>query len=169
MTTHSSILAWRIPQTEEPDRLQSVGSRRVRYDSATKHKAQTASRAGRRPQKESVKCSKRNFKKSSLGLGKGAPGWVTPEGFLEEVRLEHVPSPSSCSKLQSQSPTLLEFLAGCVTKFWLPAEKQQPPGAEAAQRSTCQPQALATSPRGLSELPEATAALKQGMRKSFAN
>ena len=26
MTTHSSILAWRIPWTEEPGRLQSVGS-----------------------------------------------------------------------------------------------------------------------------------------------
>ena len=25
MTTHSSILAWRIPWTEEPDRLQSMG------------------------------------------------------------------------------------------------------------------------------------------------
>ena len=29
MTTHSSILAWRIPWTEKPGRLQSVGSRRV--------------------------------------------------------------------------------------------------------------------------------------------
>jgi len=29
MTTHSSILAWEIPQTEEPGRLQSVGSQRV--------------------------------------------------------------------------------------------------------------------------------------------
>ena len=26
MVTHSSILAWRIPWTEEPDRLQSMGS-----------------------------------------------------------------------------------------------------------------------------------------------
>ena len=26
MATHSSILAWRIPWTEEPDRLQSMGS-----------------------------------------------------------------------------------------------------------------------------------------------
>ena len=26
MVTHSSILAWRIPWTEEPDRLQSTGS-----------------------------------------------------------------------------------------------------------------------------------------------
>ena len=31
--THSSILAWRIPQTEEPGRLQSMGSPRVRHDS----------------------------------------------------------------------------------------------------------------------------------------
>ena len=30
--THSSILAWRIPWTEEPDRLQSTGSQRVRRE-----------------------------------------------------------------------------------------------------------------------------------------
>ena len=35
MTTHSSILAWRIPWTEEPGRLQSMGSQRVRRDWAT--------------------------------------------------------------------------------------------------------------------------------------
>ena len=32
MATHSSILAWRIPWTEEPDGLQSTGSQRVRHD-----------------------------------------------------------------------------------------------------------------------------------------
>ena len=32
MATHSSTLAWRIPRTEEPGRLQSMGSQRVRYD-----------------------------------------------------------------------------------------------------------------------------------------
>ena len=32
MTTYSSILAWRIPQTEEPDRLQGTDSQRVRHD-----------------------------------------------------------------------------------------------------------------------------------------
>ena len=32
MATHSSILAWRIPRTEEPGRLQSMGSQRVRHD-----------------------------------------------------------------------------------------------------------------------------------------
>ena len=32
MATHSSSLAWKIPWTEEPGRLQSMGSQRVRYD-----------------------------------------------------------------------------------------------------------------------------------------
>ena len=32
MSTHSSILVWRIPWTEEPGRLQSMGSQRVRRD-----------------------------------------------------------------------------------------------------------------------------------------
>ena len=37
MATHSSILAWKVPWTEEPGRLQSSRSQRVRYDWATKH------------------------------------------------------------------------------------------------------------------------------------
>ena len=32
MATHSSTLAWRIPWTEEPGGLQSLGSPRVRHD-----------------------------------------------------------------------------------------------------------------------------------------
>ena len=32
MATHSSILVWRIPGTEEPGRVQSMGSERVGYD-----------------------------------------------------------------------------------------------------------------------------------------
>ena len=32
MATHSSILAWRIPWTKEPGRLQSIGSHRVGHD-----------------------------------------------------------------------------------------------------------------------------------------
>ena len=37
MTTQSSILAWRIPLTEEPGGLQSVGLQRAGYDWVTKH------------------------------------------------------------------------------------------------------------------------------------
>ena len=32
MATHSSLLAWRIPWTEEPGRLQSTGAQRVGHD-----------------------------------------------------------------------------------------------------------------------------------------
>ena len=32
MATHSSILAWKIPRTEEPGRLQSMGSQRVGHN-----------------------------------------------------------------------------------------------------------------------------------------
>ena len=32
MATHSSILAWEIAQMEEPGRLQSMGSQRVKHD-----------------------------------------------------------------------------------------------------------------------------------------
>ena len=32
MITHSSILAWEIPRTEEPGGLESLGSQRVRHD-----------------------------------------------------------------------------------------------------------------------------------------
>ena len=34
MVTHSSILTWKLPWTEEPGGLQSTGSQRVRHDSA---------------------------------------------------------------------------------------------------------------------------------------
>ena len=36
MATHSSILAWEIPWTEEPGGLQSMGSQRAEYNWATK-------------------------------------------------------------------------------------------------------------------------------------
>ena len=35
MATHSSTLAWKIPRTEEPGRLQSMALQRVRHDRAT--------------------------------------------------------------------------------------------------------------------------------------
>ena len=39
MAAHSSILAWRIPWTEEPGGLQSMGSQRVRHDRVTNTQA----------------------------------------------------------------------------------------------------------------------------------
>ena len=40
MATHSSILAWEIPQTDEPGGLQSMDSQRVGHDSVTKQQQQ---------------------------------------------------------------------------------------------------------------------------------
>ena len=40
MATHSSVLAWEIPWTEEPGRMQSTGSQRVRQNLATKQQQQ---------------------------------------------------------------------------------------------------------------------------------
>ena len=37
MATHSSILAWRVPWTEEPGGLQAIGSQRVDMTEATEH------------------------------------------------------------------------------------------------------------------------------------
>ena len=37
IATHSSILAWAIPCTEEPSRLQSMGLQKVEHDLATEH------------------------------------------------------------------------------------------------------------------------------------
>ena len=38
LATHSNILAWKIPWTEEPDRLQSMELQRARHDLETKHR-----------------------------------------------------------------------------------------------------------------------------------
>ena len=40
MATHSSILAWKIPWTEEPGGLQSMELQRIRHDLVTKQHSQ---------------------------------------------------------------------------------------------------------------------------------
>ena len=40
VVTHSSILAWKIPWTEEPGRLQSIGPQRIRHDLVSKWQQQ---------------------------------------------------------------------------------------------------------------------------------
>ena len=37
MGAHSSILAWKIPRTEEPGGLQSMGSQRIGHNRVTEH------------------------------------------------------------------------------------------------------------------------------------
>ena len=46
MATHSNILAWRIPRTEEPGSLQSIGLQRVRHNLVTEQQDASASLRG---------------------------------------------------------------------------------------------------------------------------
>ena len=48
MATHSSILAWKIPWTEEPGGLQSMGSQRVRHNLVTKQRGEEGQPVGQR-------------------------------------------------------------------------------------------------------------------------
>ena len=41
MVTQSSMLTWEVPWTEEPDRLQSMGSQEGQHDLVTKSRAKT--------------------------------------------------------------------------------------------------------------------------------
>ena len=62
MVTHSGILAWRIPWTKEPGRLQSMGLQIVRHD------------------KRDLACMDRG---STASLGQGVPCWTAqPLGCL---------------------------------------------------------------------------------------
>ena len=42
MATHSNILTWRIPWSEEPGGIHSLGSQKVGHDQATEHTGQEA-------------------------------------------------------------------------------------------------------------------------------
>ena len=49
MAIHSSAIAWKIPWTEEPDRLQSMGSQRVGHDFAFTFRASLVSQLEKNP------------------------------------------------------------------------------------------------------------------------
>ena len=89
MAPHSSILAWRIPRIEEPGRLQSMGSRRVRHDWATEqafakqHQGQCPEMSGRplnqggQPRVASAQ-SHAVANRSRGGAVGQSPGWEGP-------------------------------------------------------------------------------------------
>ena len=54
MATHSSTLIWRIPRTEEPGRLQFIGSQRDMTE-GTKHKARSEKNTKKEQNKQKIK------------------------------------------------------------------------------------------------------------------
>ena len=80
MATHSSTLAWRIPWTEEPGRLQSTGSQRVGHDWVTSLSLQSPSMQnqvclGSKHVIKSTQC--RNFIFSPCGISKSCGLYFT--------------------------------------------------------------------------------------------
>ena len=71
MATHSSILVWEIPWTEEPGGLQSMGSQRVRHNGVA-HMA---------PEEKLVSCP------FSLPVSQESIAWAEPKSYLEPFPL----------------------------------------------------------------------------------
>ena len=113
MATHFSILAWRIPWTEEPSRLQSMGSQRVRYyrsDLAHKHAC--------------TSCQIRYLIRSyHLNEGWGSLACCNPWGFKESDKTERLnnntnPPSEGLSRMSSLSLSLslsFSFFAQCLS------------------------------------------------------
>ena len=116
---HSTILAWKIPWTEDPGRLQSMGSQRVGHDWATSLSLSLW---------WLVWCCEAinllpPFFRFHLGGDKGNVGWwiywihpwlVEPDGFCNELTLPGNYFLEDCSLCQGNLEYLLFFLIICL-------------------------------------------------------
>ena len=92
MATHSSILAWKIPWIEEPGGLQSMVSRRIRHDLATKKQQQKLN-------PHALSClfvptgplssfpTRADFQLSGVGKHLGSVGLLWSQGVTEKAGL----------------------------------------------------------------------------------
>ena len=94
----SSTLAWKIPWTEEPGRLQSMGSWRVRDDWATSLSLFTLMHWRRKWQPTPVFLP-------GESQGRGEPGGLLSLGSQSRTRLKRLSSSSSIVHGASKSPT----------------------------------------------------------------
>ena len=101
MATHSSVLAWRIPWTEKPGRLQSMRSLRVRHDWATSLSLSCIGEGNGNP----LRCSCLENPRD------GGAWWETVYGVTQSrTRLKRVSSSSSSNKVAMAVSALeLEF------------------------------------------------------------
>ena len=99
MVTHSSILAWKIPWTEEPGRLQSMGSLRVGHDWVTSLSLFTFMHWRRKLQPTPVFLPWESQGRGSL-VGCGLWGRTRPQTWLKsQTRLKRFSSSSSIYNL----------------------------------------------------------------------
>ena len=98
--THSSSLAWKIPWTEEPGRLQSMGSRRVRHNWATSLSLFTFLHWRRKWQPFQCSCLE--------NPRDGGAWWAAVYGVAQSrTRLKRLSSSSSSSNPDSASTVVL--------------------------------------------------------------
>ena len=106
--THSSILAWKIPWTEEPGRLQCMGSQRVGHDWATSLSLFQVRQA------QQVGNETRNPRPTGSACAQWAPPWAGffPAGLLFLAR---------CSQCWGGTPHPLAFSRSAETapKAWV--------------------------------------------------
>ena len=105
----SSILAWEIPWTEEPDGLQSMGSQRVRHDLATKQQQQL--------QREVCKYWDQAQEESTGCCGNRREGW-TSCAELEWRGLREVSGEISVSEISFAALTISGPIAMTTKGNW---------------------------------------------------
>ena len=93
MATHSSILAWKIPWTEEPGGLQSMGSQRVGHDWATSLSQGVKNPGGETSNWISLLCNVKRLRyrgllKALRQDGKAYLSQLSYQTLLEKVKFE---------------------------------------------------------------------------------
>ena len=116
MATYSSILAWRIPWTEEPDGLQSTGSQRVGHDWATSLSWRQSATNGAAIDFDSLRTYMSEWVKSLSRVRIFATPWTAAYqappsmGFSRQVYWSGLPFPSPGDLpnpgIEPRSPTL---------------------------------------------------------------
>ena len=109
VATHSSTLAWKIPWTEQPGRLQSMGSQRVRHDWATSLSLFTFMHWRRKWQTTQCSCLE--------NPRDGGARWAAVYGVAQSwTQLKRISSSSSSSKIYVQTQLLDKIV---LDRTWL--------------------------------------------------
>ena len=115
MATHSSILAWRIPWTEEPGKLQSMGSQRVGHNLVTKQQGNFAYWLHWIDKSTNVCCGERAppvakvMRKEARHTQRGDRASGVPLEILEHLP----PKPESAYFLLCALTYTSDFMGGC--------------------------------------------------------
>ena len=118
MATHSSVLAWRIPWTEKPDGLQSIGSQRVRYDWS--NLAHTHRNLWMWPYLETVFADVTRMRLSWMRVGPKFNDWHTHRKTVMWTKAEiwsHAPTSQKHQRAQKTTRSSEEVRKDCPLKI----------------------------------------------------